>query len=205
MVEDDHAGEISSSPLASVGAHLPADTIHIRSFSKSHGPDLRLAAVGGAGEVVDALNQRRLLGSGWSSRLLQAVLVDLLSDDASRAKVAEARDIYAERRAMMVKLLREREVLSSGRDGINLWVEVAHEQRALVALAAAGIGAAPGSPFLSDRLERDHIRLTIGLLHDAERESVADSLRLAAFGRVRAPMTEAGRWQTPGVGRRAVR
>lgn len=205
VVEDDHASEISSSPLASVGAHLPAQTIHIRSFSKSHGPDLRLAALGGAGEIVDSLNQRRLLGSGWSSRLLQAVLVELLSDDESRSKVAAAREIYAERRSRMVELLRERDVLSSGRDGINLWIEVPHEQRSLVALAAAGIGAAPGSPFLSDRLEADHIRLTVGLVQDGEREAVADALRLAVSGSVRAPSSKGGVWRSPPAGRRAVR
>ena len=47
VVEDDHANEISSAPLTSIGTWLPERTVHIRSFSKSHGPDLRLAAVGG--------------------------------------------------------------------------------------------------------------------------------------------------------------
>ena len=57
--------------------------MHIRSFSKSHGPDLRLAAVGGAGDVVTAVANRRLLGPGWSSRILQAVLLELLRDPAT--------------------------------------------------------------------------------------------------------------------------
>ena len=57
-------------------------TVHIRSYSKSHGPDLRLAAVGGAGDVVTAVANRRLLGPGWSSRILQAVLLEMLDDSA---------------------------------------------------------------------------------------------------------------------------
>ena len=121
MVEDDHAGEISNSVLVSIGSHLPGQTLHIRSFSKSHGPDLRMAAIGGAGDVIDGINHRRLLGPGWSSRLLQAVLVELLTDDVSRARVADARETYRERRIGMTKLFRERGIATTGRDGINLW------------------------------------------------------------------------------------
>ena len=85
VIEDDHANDISSAPLVSVGRWRPGRTVHIRSFSKSHGPDLRLAAVGGAGEVVTAVANRRMLGPGWSSRILQAVLVELLRDPATAA------------------------------------------------------------------------------------------------------------------------
>mgnify|MGYP003352323885 CR=1 FL=1 len=36
----------------------------------------------------------------------------------------------------------------TGTDGINLWMEVADERTALITLAAQGIGAAPGAPFM---------------------------------------------------------
>ncbi len=91
VVEDDHSGDIASSPLVSVGRWLPARTVHIRSYSKSHNPDLRLAAVGGAGDVVTAVANRRLLGAGWSSRLLQAVLLEMLDHAPTKAAVAAAR------------------------------------------------------------------------------------------------------------------
>ena len=35
---------LASGELVSIGTWLPARTVHIRGFSKSHGPDLRLAA-----------------------------------------------------------------------------------------------------------------------------------------------------------------
>ena len=79
VIEDDHAGDISSAPAVSVGQFLPDRTVHVSSFSKSHGPDLRLAAIGGPPALVAAVADRRLLGPGWSSRLLQAVLLDLLT------------------------------------------------------------------------------------------------------------------------------
>ena len=47
VVEDDSAGAISTAPDLSLGRWIPEQTVHVRSYSKSHGPDLRLAALGG--------------------------------------------------------------------------------------------------------------------------------------------------------------
>src|SRR3954469_17591750 len=85
VVEDDASGGSVSGQPVSLGAHLPAQTVLVRSFSKTHGPDLRLAAVGGPSSVVDPVVERRYLGQGWSSRLVQSILLDLLTDAASRA------------------------------------------------------------------------------------------------------------------------
>jgi hypothetical protein len=38
VIEDDHSGDIASGADVSLGKHLPGQTVHIRSFSKSHGP-----------------------------------------------------------------------------------------------------------------------------------------------------------------------
>ena len=46
LVEDDHAWGITTGPVESLGDLLPGRVVHIRGFSKSHGPDLRLAAIG---------------------------------------------------------------------------------------------------------------------------------------------------------------
>src|SRR5215208_3949154 len=88
VVEDDHANDISGAELVSLGTFLPARTVHIRSYSKSHGPDLRLAALGGPATLVMSIADRRLLGPGWSSRVLQAVLADLLTDPATGRQIA---------------------------------------------------------------------------------------------------------------------
>jgi DNA-binding transcriptional MocR family regulator len=189
VVEDDHANDISAAPLVSVGRWLPERTVHIRSFSKSHGPDLRLAGVGGAREVVTAVENRRLLGPGWSSRILQAVLVELIRDQATDAVLAEARAAYGERRRRFCAVLAAEGVKWSGSDGINLWVAVDDERAAVVSLAARGIGVAPGTPFLvrdPDDDGGDHIRVTVGLLADPEQlDEVAAAVTQSA--RLRGP------------------
>ncbi len=164
VVEDDHAGDIATAPAVSLGAHLPEQTVRIHSFSKSHGPDLRLAAVGGPAAVVARITDRRLLGPGWSSRLLQAVLLDLLTDEATVAQVEHARQEYARRRTSMLTALAARGATATADDGINMWLEVTDEQVAMVALAAHGIAVAPGSPFEVNRLGTDHVRVTVGLV-----------------------------------------
>jgi DNA-binding transcriptional MocR family regulator len=179
VIEDDHAGDISIAPLASFGSHLPERTILVQSFSKSHGPDLRLAAVGGAGDVINQMARRRMLGPGWSSRLLQAVLAELLTDEGTRIALACARDTYAERRARLSSALDERGIATMGRDGINLWVEVADERAAQVALAARGIGVAPGAPFIVNPGGSEHLRLTVGLVN-TDFDALADHIAGAA-------------------------
>lgn len=167
VIEDDHAGDIATAPPVSLGTHLPDRTVRVHSFSKSHGPDLRLAAVGGPSDVVSAVADRRLLGPGWSSRLLQAVLLDLLASDATARRVARARQEYARRREALATALAARGVTAGAGDGINMWLEVADQQVALVTLAAYGIAVAPGAPFEVTPLGADHIRLTVGLVrHD---------------------------------------
>jgi len=184
VVENDHGAGISSEPLHSLGVTLADRTVHIHGFSKSHGPDLRLAAIGGSAEVVDAVVSRRRLGPGWSSRILQRLLAAMLADEATVRAVEQARDEYSTRRSRLVEALAERGVVTGGTDGIHLWIPVADEQTALVALASRGIGASPGGPFATGPLAGDHIRVTSGLVADGFDE-LADMLADAALGPAR--------------------
>lgn len=177
IVEDDHSSGIASAPMVSLGSIHPSRTVHIRSFSKSHGPDLRLAAIGGAGDVVNAVANRRLLGPGWSSRILQAVLVGLLADTATATVLDHARGEYARRRHLITGVLAEHRVPFTGGDGINLWIQVEDERSALITLAAQGIGAAPGEPFMV-RTDDPSLRITVGLLNGSDSEINATAARL---------------------------
>ena len=181
VIEDDSAGAIASAPAISLGRWIPERTVHIRSFSKSHGPDLRLAAVSGPPPLMRDVQARRQLGQGWSSRLLQRILLSLLTDEGSRAEVRQARREYARRRAALVDALAKQGVTVGGTDGINIWVPVHDEAAALVRLASQGIGVTPGSPFAVLPDMPGHIRVTSGLVGgDIEVAALADQITAAA-------------------------
>ena len=186
VIEDDHCGDISIADDVSIGQFLPERCVHIRSYSKSHGPDLRIAAIGGAAEVIDPIIARRMLGPGWTSRLLQAVLVDLLTHADPQEVVRSARSAYAQRSTLLREHLKDRGVHTTPGDGINVWVPVEDERNALVTLAAAGIRVAPGSPFVitgDGSASGVHgIRVTTGRLPDDQEgiAQVAEAIARAA-------------------------
>src|SRR6476660_8328688 len=91
IIEDDSSGPIATSVPISLGAWIPDQVLHIRSFSKSHGPDLRLAALSGPAALLAPVRHARAIGQGWTSRLLQRVLAGLLSDDDCVRRTTSAR------------------------------------------------------------------------------------------------------------------
>ncbi|PUA79906.1 GntR family transcriptional regulator [Nocardioides currus] len=180
IVEDDHSGAISTSPDVSLGTHLPDRVVHVRSFSKSHGPDLRIAALGGPAEMVDPLVARRMLGPGWTSRMVQTILHDLLTQARSMDEVSEARRQYFGRQRELTSRLGELGLEVRTPDGINLWLPVLDERAALLRLAAAGIRGAGGTPFFPADATTPHIRVTAGLVTPEHAPEVAAALAAAA-------------------------
>ena len=183
VIEDDHSGAISTGPDVSLGTWIPGQVVHVRGFSKSHGPDLRIAALGGPAELVDRLVARRMLGAGWTSRMLQTILLDLLVEPGAVAAVEVARRTYAERQAAMCTALAAHGVEVAVPDGINLWLPVADERAALVQLTTTGIRAAGGTPFLAAADDSvpgtDHVRVTTGLVDVSAASHVAAALASA--------------------------
>lgn len=163
VIEDDHSGLICSAPDVTLARWIPGQVVHVRSFSKSHGPDLRIAALGGPAHIVERVVSRRMLGPGWTSRLLQTVLLGLLTDDGAVARVRTARLVYRDRVDRLAVALRKRGIDVGDPDGINLWLPVVSERAALVRLAAAGIAVAAGSPFVMGEPPEAHVRVTAGL------------------------------------------
>jgi DNA-binding transcriptional MocR family regulator len=180
VIEDDSAGDISRVAPLSLGRWRPDATVHIRSFSKSHGPDLRLAALSAPPDLMNRLVDRRLLGQGWTSRLLQSLLLDLLTRPASVAQVTRARGHYGDRRARLVAELKKLGIDVIGGDGINIWLRVMDETAAMLLLASRGIAVAAGSPFETKDDPAHHVRLTIATVSTGASE-LAMNLRDAAF------------------------
>jgi DNA-binding transcriptional MocR family regulator len=182
VLEDDHSGAISSAPVVTFASWMPERVLHVRSFSKSHGPDLRIGALGGPRALVDRVVARRLLGPGWTSRMTQALLFELLTDPVSVGEVERARDTYAARQLGLAGALRRHGLDVDAGDGINTWLRVADERDAIVRLTAAGIRVAPGGPFLVNDPEdgAGHVRVTVGVAGDDVSEiapALADAAR----------------------------
>ncbi len=185
VIEDDSVHGLSPTPALSIGEWLPARTLHVRSFSKSHGPDLRLAALSGPADLMRALDARRHLGQGWSSRLLQRILVGLLTDPGAVSQVSAAGLEYARRRRLLVDGLAARQVEVGGTEGMNVWVPVQDESAAIIRLASQGIGVSAGAPYAVLPEPRGFIRVTAGLVrdgHDDLAAQVAAAAHTVAWG-----------------------
>ncbi len=181
IVEDHHAGDLVAGPVPSLGVRLPRRVVHIHSFSKSHGPDLRIAAVTGAAEPIAAVVDRRRLGPSWTSRLIQHILLTLLEDPDVDDLVREAATVYDTRRLAVCAGLAEHGIAVCSSAGLNLWVPVANEQRAVLALALAGIGVAPGAPFRVDSsTPSNHIRISLGNAR-SDLDRLVDAIAAAAI------------------------
>jgi DNA-binding transcriptional MocR family regulator len=179
IIEDDHSSGISVAPDVSLGAWLPDRVVHVRSYSKSHGPDLRIAALGGPSSIVDRIVARRMLGPAWTSRMVQTILLDLLASSQSLDEVAEARRQYMARQRTLVGELDALGVSLAVPDGINLWLPVRDERAAMVHLSASGIRVAGSSPFLAAD-GAAYVRVTSGLVSPQDAVEVAAALAEAS-------------------------
>lgn len=177
IIELDGLSELASSRPLSLGASLADRTMHIRTFSKSLGADMRLAVMSSSSKVSDQIQAYRNFGEGWTSRLLQKTAAVLLTDPASLKQIENARSIYGQRRNALTEALAKRGVQVSSQDALCVWLPVTDQQYALVTLAARGIAVQPGSRFQVH--PRAHIRVSTSCQID-DLETIADALAEAA-------------------------
>jgi DNA-binding transcriptional MocR family regulator len=184
VVEDDHAAELAGVPLHPL-AGATAAWAFLRSASKPYGPDLRLAVLAGDEATVARVEGRMRAGSGWVSTLLQRLVVWLWQDPEVAAGVAAAQASYQRRRTGLQEALAGHGLAAYGRTGINVWVPVPDETRAVAALREAGYAVAPGALF---RLaSRPGIRITVSPLDQAELPALAAAVAAAVAGGRPAP------------------
>lgn len=178
ILEDDGLGDISNAPPQSLGDRFPNRVLHIRSFSKCYGPDLRMAVLSASEEMIEQVQSYRAFSAGWTSRILQSAVAWLLQDKETQRRVAMATDIYQHRRNRLAKALRARGIACPDGAGLCLYMPVHSETFAMITLAAHGISVVPGEYFSMQ--PSGHIRVGTGLLSSDNCELVADVLALAA-------------------------
>ncbi len=173
LIEDDHAAELSVAPLHPL-AGATRTWAFVRSLSKPYGPDLRLAVLAGDETTVARVAGRLRLGSGWVSTVLQRLALALWRDPEVADRIVRARCGYADRVAALRTALAERGVVAYGRTGINVWVPVPDETRAVAGLRDAGYVVAPGALF---RLRSGPgIRITVSPLAEPDIAPLADAV-----------------------------
>lgn len=180
VVEDDHASEAAGVPARTLcGAGTERFAV-VRSVSKTLGPDLRLAILAGDPETVARVEGRQLLGSRWVSHLLQNLVVRLWKDRRVQRGLERAAALYTRRREALIAALAEEGLRAHGRSGMNVWVPVPEESRAVQRLAADGLAVRAGEAF---RIESPPaIRITSATLAPAEAAAVAAAVARAVAG-----------------------
>ncbi|MDH3296131.1 MAG: aminotransferase class I/II-fold pyridoxal phosphate-dependent enzyme, partial [Acidimicrobiia bacterium] len=181
VIEDDHVESSDVDADVSLGCSLAHQVYRIQSFSKTYGPDLRVAAVAGPEGGIDKIQQQRQMGPGWTSRLIQRILLEMLRSNEVSVMVDRAAELYALRRQRLSSELDKEGIVVEGDRGLNLWVPVVSEQLATVALAASGIGVSPGQPFRVHTVD-PHIRVTSANVR-AGFAAVAQAIAAAADNR----------------------
>jgi DNA-binding transcriptional MocR family regulator len=180
IIEDDGLGVLSSAPAVSMGQYFPERTIHITSYSKAFGPDLRVGLLSGPVDLVRQIHGYRNFSDRWTSRILQEAVAYLLRDTEAMTAVERARCIYAQRRQALVAALVQRGVDCPAGGGLAIWLEVPSEQYSLVTMAAHGyaVGAGSRNSLLPGRA---HLRISTSRL-EANVDAIADALRLCRIG-----------------------
>ncbi|MQA26059.1 MAG: aminotransferase class I/II-fold pyridoxal phosphate-dependent enzyme [Micromonosporaceae bacterium] len=169
VIEDHHLSMVEP-PRASLAGRVARWAV-ARSVAKSLGPDLRLAVVAAEPHLFSRVLGRHALGPGWVSHLLQRTVVQLLRDPATPGRLEHARQTYAARRDALLEELRRRGVVCHGATGLNVWIPVADEGGATLALAHRGWAVSAGGVFR--HASPPALRVTTSTL------SVRDAPRLA--------------------------
>lgn len=180
VVEDDHMGPVSGGAVALIGPRAPR-WAYIRSFSKSLGPDLRMAVVAGDAVTIDRFAGRQMVGPGWVSHILQRATASLLTSSAGASGQRHAASVYERRRRMTIAALRREGVEPWGSSGLNLWLPVDDEEAAVRRALDAGYAIRSGRRFRHHALPG--VRLTIATIDEASADDVAAAITRRSPGR----------------------
>lgn len=178
IIEDDGVADVTDIARQSLGARFPDRVIHILSFSKTLGPDLRLAVLSGSASIIEQVQSYRSFSSGWTSRILQSAVAWLLNDEKTQQRLAHAQKIYRHRSQNFLSALAGHGIAMPDNHGLCCLMPVESEQFAMITLAARNIAVAPGSKF--SVLPLSAVRIATSILQDDQIEDVAYAAFLAS-------------------------
>jgi len=177
VIVDDHFSLLSTQDYHSVVPANSRNWVLIRSMSKFLGPDLRMAFVASDSETSQRLRQRLNAGTNWVSHMLQDMAAGYLRSPDFQPAIQAARRGYFDRRASMVKALKQHGVtLSDHHDGLNVWIPLAQPSAASVMqMAQRGWLVRGGEGFMLDH-PGSGLRVTVADLDVTETTFIAKAL-----------------------------
>jgi DNA-binding transcriptional MocR family regulator len=171
VVEDDYFAGVTTVRSGSllVDERIEDRVIHIRSFSKSMAPDLRVAFAAAKPRMRTLLMEEKSFADGWTSHLTQLAIATALSDPETGVALCMASKAYADRRRAATSALVAgagglANVIPQG-EGVNVWVKLSSEVRSSETIeqaAALGVLIAPGEPFFLRIGHNDVVRFNAG-------------------------------------------
>ncbi|MBD9430524.1 transcriptional regulator PtsJ [Achromobacter sp. ACM03] len=178
VIVDDHYALLSAKEYHSV---LPSGTQRwalVRSFSKTLGPDVRLAMVASDAATSRQLRLRLASGTSWVSHLLQDMVEVTLGRPEVAKQMAQARKDYAQRRKALEGALSEQGVpYAADGDGLNLWVPLDTDDQAVaLALAHRGWLVRHGDAFGVQEPVRG-LRITVSAIEPGQCRKLARDIR----------------------------
>lgn len=177
LLLDDHAGEVAGAPLPTLPTDRPA-WAHVRSVSKTLGPDLRCAVAAGDARTMARVEGHLRHAMRWVSHILQRLVAWLWSSPETEALLATAAEAYRVRREALIGALARRGISAHGASGLNVWVPVPEEAAALASLWRQGWAVAAGERF---RLASPPaVRVTVAALDEGAADAVAEALAAGA-------------------------
>lgn len=173
IIEYDDLNSLARSEHISIGTLLPSQTVVVRSYEKSYGPDLRLAVIGGPAHVMRSTHAQMRLTRQWTSRILQSALAWLLSDNDTAKMIQNARLSYNERLDKFLAMIAARGVECNSMEGFCVWIPVLNEDAAAANLARQGVLVLKGKSSYQGRSE-PHIRIATSRLDPELMPRLAD-------------------------------
>lgn len=181
ILENDGIGDVAEAPRISLGQRFPDRVIHILSYSKALGPDLRLAVLSASAVIVEQIQSYRGFSAGWTSRILQSAGAWLLNDKDTAIKLAEARLTYRKRRERFAVELGKLGVRVDAGHGFSIFVPVTDGAETMARLAAAGVAVELGEKFSSRPLAG--IRVATSRMDHIQAKRVAHAIASPAHAR----------------------
>ncbi|MGU3575335.1 PLP-dependent aminotransferase family protein [Brucellaceae bacterium C25G] len=178
IIEDDGVADIALSARQSLGARFPERVLHILSYSKTLGPDLRLAVISGSTKLIEQIQSYRSFSSGWTSRILQSAVAWLLNDEQTQENHERAKLIYKQRADDFQSALAGHGMHIADIHGLCCFVPVESEQFAMITFAARSIVVAPG--YLFSVRQQSGVRIATSILQDHQIEPIAHATYLAS-------------------------